>query len=112
MNYSEWVKASIAKRTQDGSGRTIAQVAGEVGISPSTLRSWINQIKHGTLSTEGSETLTPNQRSPGEMLQLLLESQKLSGEAKGEWLRQQGLHSEHHRLFFRRYTQSAVVKDR
>jgi hypothetical protein len=52
-------------------------------------------MKHGTLSTEGSETLTPNQRSPGEKLQLLLESQKLSGEAKGEWLRQQGLHSEH-----------------
>jgi len=52
-------------------------------------------MKHGTLSTEGSDILTPKQRSPGEKLQLLLESQKLSGEAKGEWLRQQGLHSEH-----------------
>lgn len=95
MKYSEGFKASVVKRTQDGSGRTIAQVAREVGLSPSTLRSWINQMKHGTLSTEGSDTLTPNQRSPGEKLQLLLESQKLSGEAKGEWLRQQGLHSEH-----------------
>jgi len=28
-------------------------------------------MKHGTLNTEGSDTLTPNQRSPGEKLQLL-----------------------------------------
>ena len=38
MKYSEGFKASVVKRTQDGSGRTIAQVAGEVGLSPSTLR--------------------------------------------------------------------------
>jgi len=95
MKYSEGFKASIVKRTQDGSGRTIAQVAREVGLNPSTIRSWIKQIKHGTLSSDGSDTLTPNQRSPGEKLQLLLESQKLSEAAKGEWLRQQGLHSEH-----------------
>jgi transposase-like protein len=33
MKYSEGFKASVVKRTQDGSGRTIAQVAREVGLS-------------------------------------------------------------------------------
>jgi len=44
---------------------------------------------------ESTDELTPSQRSPGEKLALLLESKSLTDENRGEWLRMQGLHSEH-----------------
>ncbi len=44
---------------------------------------------------EDAGGITPDQRNPGEKLTLLLESKTLDEEQKGEWLRQNGLHSEH-----------------
>jgi len=34
------------KKTQDGSGRSVYQVAQETGINPTTLKNWISQYKH------------------------------------------------------------------
>lgn len=95
MRYSEGFRASIVKKTQDGSGRSVNQVVRETGINPGTIRNWITQLKNGSLNLDGCDTLTPSQRSPGEKLALLLESRNLREEGKGEWLRQHGLHSEH-----------------
>lgn len=95
MRYSEGFRASIVKKTQDGSGRSIYQIARETGINPLTIKNWIAKFKHGRLSLDGSDTITPSQRSPGEKLALLLESQTLEDDTKGEWLRTHGLHSEH-----------------
>lgn len=74
MKYSLGFRASIVRKTQDGSGRSVYQVAKETGISPATVSSWINQFRNGTLSLDGSDGVTPGQRSPGEKLSLLLES--------------------------------------
>jgi transposase-like protein len=95
MKYSIGFRASIVKKSQDGSGRNAYQIAKETGISVATINNWIGQFKMGTLSLDGCDTLTPSQRSPGEKLSLLLESKTITEEAQGEWLRQHGLHSEH-----------------
>lgn len=95
MKYSLGFRASVVRKTQDGSGRTINQVARETGISVATVSNWMEQFKNGTLSLDGCDALTPSQRSPGEKLSLLLESRSVTDEAQGEWLRQHGLHSEH-----------------
>jgi len=95
MRYSEGFRASIVKKTQDGSGRSVYQVAKETGINATTIKNWTTQFKNGRLNMDGCNTITPSQRNPGEKLSLLLESQTLAEEAKGEWLRQHGLHSEH-----------------
>jgi len=99
MKYSEGFRASIVKKTQDGSGRSIYQVAKETGINAATIKNWITQFKNGTLSMDGCDTVIPSQRNPGEKLALLLENQTIPDEAKGEWLRQHGLHSEHLQLW-------------
>ena len=95
MKYSEGFRASIVRKTQDGSGRSVYQVAKETGINVATIKNWITQFKNGSLGLDGSDAITPSQRSPGEKLALLLEGQTIADDAKGEWLRKQGLHSEH-----------------
>ena len=95
MKYSMGFRACIVKKTQDGSGRSVSEVARESGISAVTVTNWIGQYKAGTLSLDGCDGLTPAQRGPGEKLTLLLESRTVLEEGRGEWLRQRGLHSEH-----------------
>lgn len=95
MKYSEGFRASIVKKTLDGSGRSVYQVAKETGINAATIKNWITQFKNGTLGLDGSDSISPSQRSPGEKLSLLLEGQTIADDAKGEWLRKHGLHSEH-----------------
>jgi len=95
MRYSEGFRASIVRKTQDGSGRSVYQLAKETGINVATIKNWITQFKNGSLGLDGSDSITPSQRSPGEKLALLLEGQTIADDAKGEWLRKHGLHSEH-----------------
>ncbi len=87
MRYSEGFKAAIVKKTQDGSGRSVYQVAQETGINPTTLKNWISQYKHDTIGMDGCDSLTPSQRNPGEKLTLLLESRNIPEEEQAEWLR-------------------------
>jgi transposase len=95
MKYSHGFRASIVRKTQDGSGRSIYQIAKETGITSTTIANWIKQSENGTLSLDACDALTPSQRSPGEKLSLLLDSRTVSETQRGEWLRQHGLHSEH-----------------
>lgn len=99
MKYSEGFRASIVKKTQDGSGRSVYQIAKETGVNAVTIQNWITKFKNGRLNMDGCDAVTPSQRNPGEKLSLLLESQNLTDETKGEWLRQHGLHSEHLQLW-------------
>ena len=95
MKYSIGFRAAVVKKTLDGSGKSVCQVARENGISTITVTNWIGQHKAGTLNLDGCDGLTPAQRGPGEKLSLLLESRTVSEDRRGEWLRQQGMHSEH-----------------
>ncbi len=95
MRYSEGFKVAIVKKTQDGSGRSVYQVARETGINPTTLKNWLSQYKHDMLGVDGCDSLPPSQRNPGEKLVLLLESRTIAEEEKAEWLRRHGMHSEH-----------------
>jgi transposase-like protein len=95
MKYSKGFKSSIVRRVVEHEGKSIYQVSKETGICAATITSWIEKHKAGKLVLESSDELTPSQRSPGEKLSLLLESKTLNDESRGQWLRQQGLHSEH-----------------
>lgn len=95
MKYSLGFRASVVRKAVDGNGRSLAKVARDSGISPITLTNWIGQYKTGTLALDGSAEVTPEQRSPGEKLSLLLTSRTITEESRGEWLRQHGMHSEH-----------------
>ncbi len=95
MKYSPGFRSSVVRKTLDGSGRSVSQIARETGVSYATIVSWREKYRLGKLNVEDADGVTPDQRNPGEKLTLLLESKTLSEEQKGEWLRQNGLHSEH-----------------
>ena len=95
MKYSKGFKSSIVRRVVERGEKSVYQVSKETGISAATINNWIQKHKAGKLILDSSDDLTPSQRSPGEKLALLLESKTLDDDNRGEWLRRQGLHSEH-----------------
>ena len=95
MKYSAGFRSSVIRRTLDGSGRSISQIAQETGVSDQTIRNWLEKHRLGKLDVDEATGVPPDQRNPGEKLSLLLESKSLDEQSRGEWLRQHGLHSEH-----------------
>jgi len=95
MKYSKGFKSSIVRRIVERKEKSVYQVSKETGISAITINNWIQKHKAGKLDMDFSDDLTPSQRNPGEKLALLLESKTLNDDNRGEWLRRQGLHSEH-----------------
>ena len=95
MKYSSGFRSSVVRKTLDGSGRSVSQIARETGVSYATIISWREKHRVGKLDLEDAAGVPPDQRNPGEKLALLLEGKTLGEEQKGEWLRGHGLHSEH-----------------
>ena len=110
MKYSPGFRSSVVRKTLDGGGRSMADVARETGVSYATIANWKEKYRLGKLDADDATGMTPDQRNPGEKLTLLLESRTLNEERKGEWLRQHGLHSEHLPLWEQELT--AVMNDK
>ena len=74
MKYSAGFRSSIVRKTLDGSGRSISEVAHETGVSDQTIRNWIEKYRAGKLDVDDATGMKPDQRNPGEKLSLLLVS--------------------------------------
>jgi len=112
MRYSSGFKASAVRKIVDGSGRSINDVAKEVGIYPATLSDWIRQHNAGKLGLDEGDSISPNDRNPSERFVLLLESKTIEPDKLGEWLRLHGLHSEHLTLWEQELTDTMADKDK
>lgn len=97
MTYSKEFKESVLRKILPPENRKLRDVAKEIGLSPSTIYGWLKKVKDGTINQ--SKDTGVGQRSLNEKLNLLLDYQKIPPESEGEWLRQQGLHTEHLTLF-------------
>jgi len=53
VRYSKGFKASIVRKSQDGSGRNLDELARESGVHPATLGRWIQAFRAGTLALDG-----------------------------------------------------------
>jgi len=94
MKYSTGFRNSVLKKVLPPENRSIREVSKETGVSEQTIRNWLLRLKDDNLNPEEGE-ISPEQRSPSEKMSLILESRSLSSETKGEWLRKNGIHSEH-----------------
>ena len=90
MKYSYDFKESIVQKAL--SGRKITEVAEETGVTSWSIYQWMKQFKDGNMK-EGKSG--PNGYSLNKKQLLLLESQSISEENFGEWLRKNGLHTDH-----------------
>jgi transposase-like protein len=64
-----------------------------MGVTENSLYQWLKKAKDGTLEKDGD--VSPGGRGAKEKLKLLLEGKVIPVEKQGEWLRKNGLHSEH-----------------
>lgn len=111
MKYSIGFRTAVLRKVLPPESRSVYQVARESGISAITIQSWLSKLKDGTLevSAEGAEP-TPSQRSAAEKFRLLLQGRLLPEEQRGEWFRQNGLHSEHLNLWEQELSQLMTDK--
>lgn len=93
MKYTVAFRNSVLRKVIPPESRDVGEVSKETGVSVMTLRNWLERLKSGTLP-EHEEGLGAGGRSAVEKFRVVLESQKISSEERGEWLRRHGLHAE------------------
>ena len=94
MKYSTGFRNNLLKKVLPPENRSIAEVSKETGVSDQTIRNWLFKLKNDNLNPEEGE-ISPEQRNASEKMSMILESKTISPELKGEWLRKNGIHSEH-----------------
>jgi transposase-like protein len=93
MKYSLSFKEKVVRRILPPNNESVRTVSKEVGVSENSIYIWIKKVKEGTLGKDGD--VYPSQRQPKEKLRLILEVKNIPEDRQGEWLRKNGLHSEH-----------------
>ncbi len=87
----EFRKAAVLKYHSRGS-RTVEEIAQGLGVSSGSLYQWSK--RYG--KAEGmKQQRRPQERSAQEKLKTVIEFEGLTGDRQGEYLRREGLHSEH-----------------
>ena len=110
MRYSQGFKESILKKVLPPESRTVAEISRETGVAAWTIYQWKRAAREGKLVGPGGE-VRPDDRNPAEKLQLVIAGNALAEEQRGEWLREQGLHSEHLNLWEQELRDIVTDKD-
>ena len=93
MKYSLAFKEKIVRKILPPNNESVRAVSRESGIPENSIYIWIRKVKEGTLIKDGD--VYPSMRQPKEKLRLILEGKNVPEEQQGEWLRKNGLHTEH-----------------
>lgn len=99
MKYTKTFRNAILRKVLPPEKRSVSSVAKENGVAIVTINSWLAKVKNGSIDLESEEDGPAGGRNMNEKFNLLLEYQKVLQENQGEWLRQNGLHTEHLSLF-------------
>lgn len=96
MRYSHGFKNSVLVKLLPPVNQNVAAVARDTGVTEQTIRNWLSQYNDGKMAieTDGFEP-NPSHRGAREKFRLLLEGKQLDDAKLGDWLRKNGLHTEH-----------------
>lgn len=95
MGFSMKQKMLILQKVLPPNERPVHEVSKEYGISVQTIYKWIKMVKDDTMNLGVPEENIPRTKTDAEKFSLVLEAKALPEDAKGEWLRKNGIHSEH-----------------
>lgn len=95
MSYSIKHKMLVLQKVLPPSSIPVHEVSKDMGISVQTIYKWMKQVENDTLGTGVPEENVPRLKSALEKFSLIIESKTISEEQYGEWLRKNGIHSEH-----------------
>ena len=87
----EFKRAAVEKFHSRGS-RTVEEVARVLGVSSWSLYQWTKRYGNADVMKKNRR---PGDRSVQEKLKAVIEFEGLEGDKQGEYLRRQGLHSDH-----------------
>ena len=88
MNFSLDFKENIVKKASSGS--SVTELSEEVGVSKGSIYQWIKASQKGIVIKNGPGTLGLPEKQT-----LLLESRSIADNDMGEWIRKNGLCSDH-----------------
>ncbi len=94
MKYSTAFRNNVLKKVIPPESRSVMEVSKETGVSTQTIYGWLKQVKDGSID-EREDRMKPGDRTLSEKFTLVMESKGIPSESQGEWLRSQGLHTEH-----------------
>ena len=94
VRYSAQFRNSILRKVLPPENRSVDEVSKETGVSIQIIYAWMKKVHDGTYSTTDG-AVNPKNRSLKEKFTLLLESAVLDEDQAGEWLRENGVHSEY-----------------
>jgi len=92
--YSAQFRNTVLKKLLPPEGRSALSLAKEYNLSVATIYGWKSKMRNGTLEVDDGVQANRS-RQLAEKLSLLLESRSVDEGAMGEWLRGNGLHSQH-----------------
>jgi transposase-like protein len=90
MRYSYEFKENIVQKAL--TRKNVREVAEETGVTAWSIYQWIKQFESGNIKADETG---PKGYSLNKKQLLLLEAQSIPEEDQGEWLRKNGLHSDH-----------------
>lgn len=90
QHYSRDIRETMVTKLCSPGGPSAYLLAKETGISTSSLYKWVQAFGEGNQVKNSSRSID---WSPENKLKAVLETQSLKGEALGEYLRKNGLHS-------------------
>ena len=92
--YSAQFRSTVLKKLLPPDNRSVLALAKEYNISAATIYSWKNKMENGSLLADDGQKAN-RRRQMAEKLSLVLEAKSISDDTIGEWLRENGLHSQH-----------------
>ena len=92
--YSTGFRNRVIKQILPPENKSISEVCRETGVSDQTIRNWLKMVKDDSLGESDGES-SPESRNASEKMTLLLEGRTIEPDKLGEWLRKNGLHTEH-----------------
>jgi hypothetical protein len=96
MEFNDNFKKEMVKKLLMPGGKGATELSREIGISTQTLYNWRNRFKNGNVFTTGD---IPSKWRFESRIKAIFDYSGLSGNEKGEWLRKNGLKSEHLELW-------------
>jgi transposase-like protein len=109
MGYSDEFRNRVLREILPPNNRSVEEVCAQFGVSAWSVHRWKRAAKEGMLCGGAQR---PSERPLAEKLTLLLEGTALPEEQRGEWLRAQGLHTEHLSLYEQEIRQSMTEKEK
>ena len=96
MRYSHEFKNSVLVKLLPPMSQSVAAVASDTGVTVQIIMNRLSRYNDGkmTIETDGIEP-NPSHCGDREKFRLLVEGMRLDDEKLGDWLRKNGLHTEH-----------------